>query len=684
MNLELLEKSIFHDGTSEYRIPMVPKEGKTVKVLLRGSKDDIKKALLLANGETIEMKKCNDNAEKNKTGLFDYFEGTFAAVKGVNSYYFKVECDGYTGFYDLLGLSTGHDDNFDFKVTSGFDTPDWAKGAVMYQIFVDRFYNGNPDNDVVNNEYAYVGEHVSHADWNSNIENVDIRRFFGGDLEGVIKKMDYLKKLGIEAIYLNPIFVSPSNHKYDIQDYDHVDPHFGVIVNDDDEVLAPFDNDNSHAKKYIKRVTDKENLEKSNELFAELVREAHLRDIRVIIDGVFNHCGSFNKWIDRELIYKDAEGFEKGAYVSHESPYRNFFKFSDDSDFCKSYEGWWGYDTLPKLNYEGSKELYDYILRIGKKWVSAPYNVDGWRLDVAADLGHSVEMNHQFWEDFRKAVKSANKDAVILAEHYGNPTDWLSGGQWDGVMNYDAFMEPVSWFLTGIDKHSDNANMSLKGDGENFYNSMRFNMARFQTQSLLVSMNQLSNHDHSRFLTRTNGRCGRIVSDGMKGAEEGVKVAVLRNAILMQLTWPGAPTFYYGDEAGLCGWTDPDNRRPFPWGNENGELIDYCRYVIYYHKHNKALKTGAFKMLIAARDIVCYGRFEGNNKLITIVNSANNEMQVDIPVWQLDISDDETMERIMYSYDDKYNVGKVNYEVSGGVMHVTMAPESAMLFRVKL
>lgn len=138
---------------------------------------------------------------------------------------------------------------------------------------------------------------------------------------------------------------------------------------------------------------------------------------------MFNHCGSFNKWLDREKIYHANGGYEDGAFLSKESPYRSFFGFQDENGWPDntSYEGWWDYDTLPKLNYEGSKELYDYILGIAAKWVSAPYYVDGWRLDVAADLGHSSEFNHKFWRDFRKAVKTANPEALILAEHYGDP-----------------------------------------------------------------------------------------------------------------------------------------------------------------------------------------------------------------------------------------------------------------------
>lgn len=154
----------------------------------------------------------------------------------------------------------------------------------------------------------------------------------------------------------------------------------------------------------------------------------------------------------------------------------NYFHFYDENQWPDNgtYEGWWGHDTLPKLNYEGSEDLYRYILEIGKKWVSPPYNADGWRLDVAADLGHSPEFNHQFWRDFRKAVKSANPDAIILAEHYGDASSWLQGDAWDTVMNYDAFMEPISYFVTGMEKHSDAYEPGAQGDSERFENAMRY------------------------------------------------------------------------------------------------------------------------------------------------------------------------------------------------------------------
>ncbi len=376
--------------------------------------------------------------------------------------------------------------------------------------------------------------------------------------------------------------------------------------------------------------------------------------------------------------------YEPGAYESEDSPYRTFFKFyqEDAWPYNHHYDGWWGHDTLPKLNYEESPKLYEYIMAIARKWVSPPYNVDGWRLDVAADLGHSSEFNHKFWHDFRENVKAANPNAVILAEHYGDPKSWLMGDQWDSVMNYDAFMEPLTWFLTGMEKHSDEYNGDLYGDGENFFRAMSYHMSRMQTPSLMVAMNQLSNHDHSRFLTRTNQVVGRIGSLGAEKANEGVKKGVLREAVMIQMTWPGAPTLYYGDEAGLCGWTDPDNRRTYPWGKEDYELIEYHRYMITLHKNLPALRYGSLKQLLADWQLIAYGRMYKTNQCVVVINNGESGRYAEIPVWELGVCDGQVMYRLMLSYGDGYNAGIEGYEVKDGKLALDLPGYSAMLFSI--
>ncbi|MDE7232678.1 MAG: alpha amylase N-terminal ig-like domain-containing protein [Lachnospiraceae bacterium] len=437
MHPVLNRKALFSDTTEDYLSPAEPSAYAEVTVRFRSAKNNIDKVFFVSKGERHLMFKTESDAH------FDYYAHTVQLENVQLSYYFEIYAGKLSCVYDRRGPVKDVNEYYFFRVIPGFKTPDWAKGAVFYQIYVDRFYNGDPTNDVLTNEYQYIGDKtVRVEDWNKYPAAMGVREFYGGDLQGVLDKMDYLQDLGVDVIYFNPLFVSPSNHKYDIQDYDYIDPHFGKIVHDQGALLENHQTENRFATRYIDRISNKENLEASNELFAEVVKEAHRRGMKVILDGVFNHCGSFNKWLDRERIYENAEGYEKGAYIDKDSPYHDYFQFFDEYKFPYngSYDGWWGHDTLPKLNYENSRQLMDYVLYIGRKWVSPPYNVDGWRLDVAADLGHSPEFNHQFWKEFRKTVKMANPNAIILAEHYGSPRDWLQGQEWDTVMNYDAFM----------------------------------------------------------------------------------------------------------------------------------------------------------------------------------------------------------------------------------------------------
>ena len=536
---------------------------------------------------------------------------------------------------------------------------------------------------MLTDEYRYIGANtVKVEDWNKYPDAMGVREFYGGDLQGVLDKMDYLQDLGIDVIYFNPLFVSPSNHKYDIQDYDYIDPHFGKIVMDEGELLQP-GQENRFATRYINRVSNKANLEASNELFAEVVKEAHRRGIKVILDGVFNHCGSFNKWMDRERIYENAEGYEKGAYVEESSPYHNYFAFHHQAawPYNHNYDGWWGHDTLPKLNYEGSKDLFEYIMHIARKWVSPPYNVDGWRLDVAADLGHSPEYNHYFWKEFYKTVKQANPNAVVLAEHYGNPREWLNGKEWDSIMNYDAFMEPVTWFLTGMQKHSDDFREDMLGNADSFWDSMHYNGANMAMPSLYMAMNELSNHDHSRFLTRTNHFVGRTNSHGPEAANNNVNKAVLREAVVIQMTWPGAPTVYYGDEAGVTGFTDPDNRRTYPWGREDKELIRFHKDMIAIHKKNREFLTGSLKYMEGEHNVIGYGRFNKEEQSAILINNNDYEITKELSVWYLGTPKTGTMKRLILTTWEGYTTEEAEYPIVSGRVKVTMPPTSAIVLK---
>ncbi len=671
---------LFSDCTEEFVTPSEPSPGDMVTIRFRTYRNNPDMVYLCAYDIKVEM------TVAQRTEMFNIYETQIQMGTERLDYYFEIVSGFETCYYTKLGCVDVMPTEYLFTLVPEYKTPDWAKGAVMYQIFVDRFYNGDKTNDVETNEYSYIGACTTKVDnWDKYPAAMGVREFYGGDLQGVLDKMDYLSSLGIEAIYFNPLFVSPSNHKYDIQDYDYIDPHYGKIVDDSGEILKDGDLNNVNATKYVNRVTNKKNLGASNELFARVVEEAHRRGIKVIIDGVFNHCGSFNKWMDKEHIYEDNDEYKTGAYERKDSPYHNFFKFRENEDDKwpenKSYDGWWGYDTLPKLNYEGSKELEEYILGVAKKWVSPPYNADGWRLDVAADLGYNQEYNHEFWRKFRKTVKEANPEAIILAEHYGDPSSWLQGDQWDTVMNYDAFMEPVTWYLTGMEKHSDGKQENLIGDSAWFVQTMKYNMAKFHTPSLMVAMNELSNHDHSRFLTRTNGVVGRTAVLGPEAAEEGVSKAVFKEAVVMQMTWIGAPTIYYGDEAGVCGWTDPDNRRTYPWGREDHDLVNFHRDMIRVRKENPALKKGSYCPLKEEHNLLAYGRFYKDNRIVVIINNNQEQITTAIKLFNIGVKANAVMEKLMETGEIGYSTYCEQCSVKDYYLNITVKGKSAVVLR---
>ena len=668
----LRREALFSDGTKDYRNPMEAMPGDEVAIRFRTARDNVDVVRLCSGGRSYEMKLVE------RDDRFDYYEYKVRIGEERFFYHFLIHSGRMSCGYDSTGVRNINDTFFDFMIVPGFSTPGWAKGAVMYQIFVDRFCNGDTSNDVLNGEYYYIKYRSTPAsNWEKYPDADNVAESYGGDLQGVMNKLDYLKELGVEVIYLNPIFVSPSYHKYDTQDYDYIDPHFGRIVYDEGELLPVGATDNRQATRYQSRVCDMRNLEASNALFAELTAEIHKRGMKIILDGVFNHCGSFNKWMDREGIYAGKEGYAPGAYGNPQSPYRDYFLFEDDG----RYDGWWGHETLPKLHYERSKELCDYILRIAKKWMEPPYSIDGWRLDVAADLGCSKEYNHEFWRIFRKVVKETNPDALIVAEHYGDVRDWLMGDQWDTVMNYDAFMDPVTWYMTGVDKHSESFRDSAIANLSEFKGTMDFASRRMMTPSVLCAMNELSNHDHSRFLTRTNHKVGRARDLGCKAAEEDVNRAVFMAANVLLMTWPGAPTIYYGDEAGVCGFTDPDNRRTYPWGEEDMELLNFHREIIRIHKSSEAFRTGSLKLVPGNDKILCYGRFTRKEQFLVLINAYRYSGEVSVPVWLIGIKDNDKLRQLIFTSRDGYSVDKVMYDITGGYINIYIPKYSSVVLK---
>ena len=246
-------------------------------------------------------------------------------------------------------------------------------------------------------------------------------------------------------------------------------------------------------------------------------------------------------------------------------------------------------------------------------------------------------------------------------------------------MNYDAFMEPITWFLTGVEKHSDEFRGDLLGNPDAFTGALRHHMSRFNQNSLEIAMNELSNHDHSRFLTRTNRRVGRIHTMGPEAANENINKGVFCEAVVFQMTWPGAPTIYYGDEAGLCGWTDPDNRRGYPWGKEDMELLNFHREIIKIHKKLDALMRGSVIFLNGEYKLVCYGRFTDRQAVVVILNNDYEPREVRIHVRRLGVPDGAVMRCEITTSEEGYNLAAKEYTVKNNMLTVTMPKISSMV-----
>lgn len=667
LNKKLLSKdvnfdAVFSDESVNYMNPNEPSYYDCVKVRLRVGINEADEVFFVSEGTEKKM-----DVEKT-VNMFDYYYFIVPPETQNRAYLFKIRSGEKVFYYNKYGLSGYMNEEGSFIINRNYKTPGWANNAIGYQIFIDRFCNGDTANDVTDDEYMYLGQNVRQIkSWGKTPDKNDVFNFYGGDIQGIIDKLDYLRELGINMIYLNPIFISPSNHKYDIQDYEHIDPHIGKIVKD------------SHLDKYTVRTISKDNLDASDELFAKLVKSSHERGIKVIIDGVFNHCGSFNKWMDREGIYERADNGVKGAFYHNDSIYREYFMWNETGQ----YDSWWGHFNHPKLNYENSQELFDYMMNIAQKWIKPPYCADGWRVDVAADLGYSEVFNHKFWKEFRKKVKEVSQDAIIIAEHYGDASQWLKGDEWDTIMNYDAFMEPVSWFFTGMEKHSDSYNQGLLSDGKTFEHNMTYNSLNMSSHAVNISMNQISNHDHSRFLTRTNRKVGRLSSAGPDAAEEGLNLGVMREAVIFQFIWTGIPTIYYGDEAGVAGWTDPDNRRTYPWGNENNELLEFHKDIINIRKSYSVLSKGSCRFIYSDYGTAAIARFDDRDCIIAVFNNTKEKKNIIIPVWTVCSYADGIMECIMSSDSNGYSLNPSEYKIEHGFVNIEINEYGAVILKSK-
>ena len=433
-------------------------------------------------------------------------------------------------------------------------TPEWVRHAVFYQIFPDRFATSNR-----------VPKPSNLEPWLSKPTTYGYK---GGDLLGVVEKLHYLKDLGINALYLNPIFSSTANHRYHTFDYFAVDPILGGDV-----------------------------------AFDLLLKRAHKLDMRVVIDGVFNHAS--------RGFYQFNHALENGAA----SPYLDWFHFHSFPvhayEGAPRYDAWWDIPALPKFNTK-TQAVREFIWNVAKYWIER--GADGWRLDVPAEID-----DDSFWQEFRRRVKSANPDAYIVGEIWHEADRWLAGDQFDAVMNYVFTKAAVGFFTQGHFDHHLTANVGYgvphKMDAPGFAYSLNTMLGRYAKAVNDVQLNLLESHDTARFLSIARG-----------------DITALRLAIFCMLTIPGAPCIYYGTEVGMSGGVDPECRSSFTWDEATWDLRlrnQIRSYVRMRHKH-RALRDGDFHVLFAEESIIVYARCYENEYAVVVINAGDTPADITI------------------------------------------------------
>ncbi|GAD88517.1 maltodextrin glucosidase [Vibrio halioticoli NBRC 102217] len=503
--------------------------------------------------------------------------------RDVTHYVFKVQTRTAQYWLDARGVSKRIPaKEYHFKFNARHRPAPWVQSQVFYQVFPDRFCNGNPKIGVESGEYSIKDGTIPtiKSDWGDAIENNDSMsvQFFNGDIVGIHSKLDYLQDLGVTTLYLNPVFSSLSNHKYDTTDYFNVDPHIG-----------------------------------NNEELAELCQEVHRRGMRIVLDAVFNHTSAEHPWFD-----KSGKG-ECGAYHNLDSKYREYYFFDGQS---QNYEAWNGVQNLPVLNFE-HPEVRDYIYdsdsAVIKHWLRPPYSIDGWRFDVIHMLGEGKGAYHNahYVQAFRSATKQENQEALVLGEHFFEATSWLQGDQEDGAMNYYGFAHPVRAFFVNQDIAYDPISLT---SGE-FQQWLLEAKAKLPWHNQLAQLNQLDSHDTARFITL------------LKGNEDK-----MRQAALFLMAYIGVPCLYYGTEVGLEGENDPDNRRCFPWERvESSQWVPFFKQMLALRHQYKALQSGDLLFFESRDEQIAFARCYGEERLLAVFNTGDKTGEIRVPVWQLGI-----------------------------------------------
>lgn len=533
------------------------------------------------------------------TGSYDIYESELRLERsGLYWYHFEVYLGKGTLIVGPEHMEGGFAGGFQITIYDpGTASPDWIRGGVIYHIFVDRFHRGGElrlrPGAVFRDDWGGCPDYL--PDENGIVHNND---FFGGDFDGIIEKLPYLEELGVTCIYLSPVFEAASNHKYDTGDFMKIDPAFG-----------------------------------GDEAFERLCSAAIRRGIRIILDGVFNHVGVDSRYFNK---YGGYEGV--GAYQSSQSPYYDWFTFRE---WNSVYDSWWGIELLPALN-KYSESYKEFIC--GEDGVIAHWTnkgVSGWRLDVADELPDA------FLYPLCEAIKRENGDAFIVGEvwedasnkiSYGARRHYLLGGQLDSVTNYplkDAIIACVK--DKNVEELARVMSVLCQNYPENVLNSL---------------MNILGTHDTMRILTVLGGVDFPQTKEAMANyrltqEQRDSAKKLLKLASALQFTLPGTPCVYYGDEAGMDGGADPFNRRCYPWGSEDHELISWYTGLARLRKRHACLKDGKYKLIQACAGVFAFTRGQGRERILMAVNVSDGDRDLVEDEFNYDLLRNEYVDRII-------------------------------------
>lgn len=588
--MEAWLESVYSDGSAAFVSNPFPTIGDCLTVRLRMYEDAPVNHVILRsipNG----MEHYEDMVVCRRENGFVYYEAPLKIVEKRTQYQFYLICENAVYYYTQKQITTClPGQTYDFVIIADLEQPHWVKEAVFYQIFPERFCNGDPSNDVVDAEYSQNGHSaIRIKDWNTapmRYEQAQCLDFYGGDLQGIQQKIPYLKELGITALYLNPIFFAPTTHKYDCLDYFHVDPHLG-----------------------------------GDEALEQLSKALHENGMKLILDISINHTGVAHKWFNRDGIWFDKS---VGAYNNVDAEERSYYFFEADN----SYHGWNNVDTMPTLNYT-SDALADIIYRskdsVIKKWLNAPYSIDGWRFDVADTLGRNgkVQLDRELWPALRRSIKEENPESYILAEDWGDCPEHLQGDSWDSPMNYFGCARIIRSFLGEPDlflgHHPVIRNIKQKISAQDVQERVMEHLAKMPYAMWENQFNLIDSHDTPRLHNNPD-----------------IHPEEYRGAVIFQFILPGAPSIYYGDEAGIDGFVDAIEgcRYPMPW-DENFQQKDVYRLhraLIGLRRNHKALTQGSMKFLYAKDGVVAIARFLENEVFVAVISNNDQDVSIRLPL----------------------------------------------------